>query len=523
MSRLLVQFHQLFKSFGPLSLFEDLSLSINAGEAFALIGENGSGKTTLLKLLTGEIEPDRARFNRAPHLTIGFLPQEVPALDLSARAYLEEGPCPLLEQQMAACLDHPERIAEWGALHEKYEQLGGYRRLPAEKILHGLKLEPSLLDLPMAALSSGQRIRIALAKSVMENPDLLLLDEPTNHLDNEMLAWLKEMLRARDGATVIISHDRKFLNETCNRLIELKNGKLTCYGGGYDYYLEEQKKLLARQIAAYEAQQEELAQLKQKIKTVTFNKEKPPKPKDRNIMAYDKRGELHQKSLQHKLDVMKARLEEIETNLLPHPKPKTIKGMRFPLTPLTSTFVIEIDQIAKSYGEKRILSHFTHLVYKGDRIIITGPNGSGKTTLLNCLAGQQKIDAGQIRFASSAKVAYLDQEMEHLPMEKTPLEYFRLSEEELMRELHKAALGGTELLRSPFAHMSVGQRKRLGLLSLILQKPNVLLLDEPTNHLDLLTLEAFETALLQFEGVIIAVSHDATFIKKLGAEEWKLQ
>ncbi len=529
MSRLLIQFSHLFKSFDSFSLFDDISLSINQGEIFALIGENGAGKTTLLQLLTGAIPPDAGHFSKAPHLSIGFLPQEISlqSADINARAYIEEGPHAELERQMAACLDDPNRLAEWSELHERYEQFGGYQRMPIEKILNGLKLDTSLLDLPMASLSSGQRVRMALAKALIDNPDLLLLDEPTNHLDLEMLDWLEKTLRTREGATIIVSHDRKFLNATCNRLMEIKNGKLACYGGNYDFYLESQERLTERQMKAFEAQGEERSLLKQKIKAMTFSKGKAPPPKDRDIMAYDHRGEKHQKSLQRNLDVLKTRLVEIETNPLPNPKPKSIKGLRFSPTPLASSVAIELEQVSKAFGEKRLFSGFNKMICKGDRIVLTGPNGSGKTTLLRCIAGLLPVDAGQIRCAPTAKIAYLDQEVELLPMEQTPLQYFEskfsLSEEELRRELHKSAIGGAELLSRPFSTLSVGQRKRLMLLSLILGKPNVLLLDEPTNHLDFLTLEAFETALLNFEGAILAISHDSTFIEKIATQEWSLK
>jgi ATPase subunit of ABC transporter with duplicated ATPase domains len=529
MSRLLIQFSHLFKSFGSFSLFDDISLSINQGEIFALIGENGAGKTTLLQLLIGSSLPDAGHFSRAPHLTTGFLPQELslPSSDISARAYIEEGILSDLERRMTACLDDPDRLAEWSELHERYEQLGGYQRMPIEKVLKGLKLDVSLLDLPMTTLSSGQRVRVALAKALIENPDLLLLDEPTNHLDLEMLDWLEEMLRTRKGSTIIVSHDRKFLNATCNRLIEIKNGKMNCYGGNYDFYLKEQDRLLDRQMKAFEAQEEERALLKQKIKALTFSKGKAPPPKDRNIMVYDHRGEKHQKSLQRHLDVLKVRLAVIEANPLPNPKPKSIKGLRFLPTPLASTVTIELEHVSKAFGEKVLFSGFNKMICKGDRIVVTGPNGSGKTTLLRCIAGLLPVDAGQIRCAPTSKISYLDQEVELLPMEQTPLQYFdskfSLSEEELRRELHKAAIGGSELLSRPFSTLSVGQRKRLMLLSLILEKPNVLLLDEPTNHLDFLTLEAFETALLNFEGAILAISHDSTFIEKIATQEWSLK
>ncbi len=528
MSQLLVQFLHLYKSFGSFPLFEDISLSINQGEIFALIGENGSGKTTLLRLLTGDMLPDAGQFSKAPHLKIGFLPQEVilKSSDITPRAYLEEWSLSELERKMTACLEVPDRLTEWAELHERYEQLGGYHKMPIEKVLKALKLDSSLLDLPISTLSSGQRIRVALAKALIENPDLLLLDEPTNHLDEEMLGWLEETLRLREGATIIVSHDRKFLNMICNRLIEIKNGKLTRYGGNYDFYLHEQERLLDAQIKAFESQEEERSFLKQNIKAVTFSRGKPPPPKDRNVMAYDRRGEHHQKSLQRKLDDLKTRLVELEANPLEHPRPKSIKGLRFFHAPLASSMAIELENVSKAFGERKLFSAFTKTICKGDRIVLTGPNGAGKTTLLRCIAGLLSVDEGQIRYAPTLKMAYLDQEVELLPMEQTPLQYFErkynLSEENLRRELHMAALGGAELLSRPFSLMSVGQRKRLMLLALVLEKPNVLLLDEPTNHLDLLTLEAFETALLKFEGAILAISHDSTFVEKIATKIWRL-
>ena len=528
MSRLFIQFSHLFKSFGSFSLFEDIALSINEGDIFALIGENGAGKTTLLQLLSGTAQADSGEFSRTSGLSIGFLQQEITVADslVSVREFVEGSSLSDLEKEMAACLEDPNRLTEWAELHEKYERLGGYRRIPIEHVLCGLKLESRLLDFSMSVLSSGQRVRAALAKALIENPDLLLLDEPTNHLDQEMIQWLEEALKQREGACIIVSHDRKFLNAACNRLIEIKNGKLACYGGSYDFYLKEQERILERQLKTYEAQEEERAKLKQKIKAITFSKGKGSPPKDRNIMAYEKREEKHQKSLQHKLDAMKGRLEEIESHLLSHPKPKSIKGLKFAEWPLASSVAIELDHAGKAYGNKILFSGFCKSICKGDRILITGPNGCGKTTLLKAMAGNLSLDAGSIRSALTAKIAFLDQEVELLPMDQTPLQHFaskyQLSEEDLRCELHKAALGEADLLRRSFSTLSTGQRKRMMLLALVLEKPNVLLLDEPTNHLDFMTLEAFEKALLNFDGAIVAVSHDLTFIEKIATQEWRL-
>lgn len=529
MSRFLIKISNIFKSFGPIKLFEDISLSINEGQIFALIGENGCGKTTLLKLLMGSITFDSGEITKIDNLKISYLPQEITwnPIDITARAYLEDNELTKLEKAMSECLNHQSELDIWEKLHEKYEKLGGYQREPLEKVLNGLKLDSSLLDIQMALLSGGQRIRIALAKAFIENPDLLLLDEPTNHLDQDMLSWLKETLLQRKGSTIIVSHDRKFINETCNNLIEIRNAKLFSYTGNYNSYLQEKELQEEKQLKNWEIQQEERAQLKQKIKALSYSRKNPSPPKDRNIMAYDRKGEKAQQSLKHNLDALKNRLDDIEENLISHPKPKSIKGLRFTSTPFVSNVAIELECVSKAFGEKKLFSNFNKTVCKRDRIIIKGPNGCGKTTLLKCIAKIIPVDSGNIRHAQNVKIAFLDQELELLPLDKTPLEYFEdkfnLSEEELRKELHKAALGGEELLHKVFSNLSVGQRKRLLLLSIILQKPNILLLDEPTNHLDLLTIEAFEKALLDFEGAILAISHDETFLNKIATQIWSLE
>jgi|AMWB02.1.fsa_nt_gi ATPase subunit of ABC transporter with duplicated ATPase domains len=526
MSRLLIQLSNISTSFGPHSLFEDLSISIHEGDRFALIGENGSGKTTLLRLLAGLTSPDEGEVWRADSLTIGLLPQEVSVEgpQQTVRLYVEEGPFLQLEKEMEACLSSG-RLTEWEPLHEEYERKGGYRRVPLEAAVQGLHLQ-GLLDLNLQQLSSGQRVRVALAKALLNAPDVLLLDEPTNHLDAVMVAWLQKVLSDRLGATIIVSHDRKFLNEACNRLIELEEGRLTCYGGSYDFYLQEREKLLERQIRAYEAQQEEKAKLKQTIKALSFSQPKPPPPSDRNRMAYDKRGECHQRSVQRTLNSLKERLEEIERDPIQHPRPKTIKGLVFQSPPLVSSVAIECDGIDKAYGDHVVFTNITRQLRKGARVIIRGPNGSGKTTLLRCIVGIEKPDRGSIRYASGVHIGYLDQEVELLPSQETPFQYFErvfhLTMTQLRSEMHKAAMPGVDLLNRPCSTLSVGQKKRLMILSLMLQQPNVLVLDEPTNHLDLLTLEALEKALLSFEGAILTVSHDPTFIEKVRTEEWKM-
>lgn len=501
----------LFHSFG----LNDISLSINQGECFAVIGDNGAGKTTLLRILAGLLQPDSGERVQADHLRIGYLPQEIELFEGTVSAYLQGHLFSQIEEKLKICLEDPCRLEEWGDLHERYEKLGGYAQIPLEAIFKGLKLHESILHSSVALLSSGERVRVALAKLLRENPDVLLLDEPTNHLDQETIRWLEKALKERKGATVIVSHDRSFLNRVTNSLIEIKNGSLIQYGGNYAFYLEEKKRRLENQRKAYEKQKEERKYLKRKIKESTFSAPKATSPKDRNIMAYDQRGEHHQKSLKRQLEGWKKRLAEIEEDPLSNPTPKGITGLHFLPTPITSSLVIELHSVTKRFGNRTLFSDFSRVIHKGEKILITGPNGSGKTTLLQCMGGLISVDGGHIHYAPQVKIGYLDQEGVALPLHQTPLQYFNLSEEEIRKKLYQAGLGGEELLYRPFSMLSTGQRKRFMLLSLLLEKPNVLLLDEPTNHLDLSTLEALEDVLLKYEGTIIAISHDEMFTAKM--------
>ena len=470
---LLIQLSALSKFSGPRCLLNQIDLSVSKGERCALIGENGSGKTTLLQLLAGALVPDSGSIHKKASLQMSYVPQEIPSAASPLRTFLLEGPLAEFERRLCALVDHlddPEHLRVWSILHEEFDARGGYRRPPTEDID---------LDRSLSTLSSGQRMRAALAKALIEAPDLLLLDEPTNHLDHATKNWLLTQLSHFPGAIILASHDRSFLNATCNRLIEIKNGRLTTYGGHYDFYLSEKEKRLAAALRAYEDQKEEKKLLKAKISSLTFARRKTFAPRDSNIMAYDHRGGKHQKSLQRTLRELNHRLALLENNPLSHPAPKNA-SFPFRPPPLVSHIAIEMREV--TFGT--LFSPFTRTVYKGDRILLQGPNGSGKTTLLRLILSLLTPTAGYIYLNSSARIGYLPQEM------------------------------------APHPRLSPGERKRDHLLTLL--KTNILLLDEPTNHLDLATLEAFETALLSFEGAIIAVSHDPTFTEKIATDIWTL-
>ncbi|CRX37684.1 ribosomal protection-like ABC-F family protein [Estrella lausannensis] len=528
MQHLLIQLIAISKTFATRSLFDALTFSVHAGDCIALVGANGTGKTSLLKILGGILEPDSGTLEKKESLTVDYLPQEVAADTgpLTVREYLEEGPLTKLSEEMERCLEDPDRLEEWERLHELFEKQGGYCRQPLESVLDGLHIDLDLLERPFSTLSGGQRVRVALAKTLRGDPDLLLLDEPTNHLDPASTDWLRKRLKTRRGATIVVSHDRSFLNEACNRLAELEEGRLISYSGTYDDYLEEKERRLQQKIKAYEEQEEERKALIREIKAVTFSSPKATPPKDSNKMGYDHRGGNFQKSQQRNISMLKGKLQAIEESPMKHPRPKGITGLYFEPCCLKSEVALEFSAISKTFEGREVFKDFSGTLVRKGRVLMQGPNGSGKTTLLKMAAGELLPDDGAVYFSSGSKIAYLDQEAERIPLHETPAAYFqkcfRLDEEGLLRELGKADLGGFELIRRPFYTLSVGQRKRMMLLSLILERPNILLLDEPTNHLDLKTLEALEKALLAFEGALLAVSHDATFIKKIALETWRL-
>jgi ATPase subunit of ABC transporter with duplicated ATPase domains len=527
MSQTAVQLVNLHKSFNTNLLFDDISMSINKKDCIALIGENGAGKSTLLKILSKEESQDEGQIFYAPGLRIGFLRQQIDIVDpsLTVRGFIESKELKVLEISMQEKLE-AGLLLEWADLHEEYERLGGYQRVPIEKVLNGLKLADVVLDTPMNCLSSGEKVRVALAKCLIDNPDLLLLDEPTNHLDQQMLDYLKTMLLQRQGATLIVSHDRAFLNATCNNLIELHRGKLIRYKGNYNAYLIEKEQNIQRQIQRFEEQAEEKRILKEKIKAMHFSKKAGAVISDRDVLGYNNRGSNHEKSVSRRLNDLKMKLEKLELNPIAHPRAKSITGLLFSNNPTPPGILFELQQIQKSYDSKMLFSNFSKQVYPKQRIIITGKNGAGKSTLLKIIQGLIQPDSGRVRYSEGVKIALLEQEMDPSFGGQSVVNYFcdrfSLLKEDLVRKLHQLALAEGSIIHQPINCLSEGQKKRLMLLDIILQNPNVLLLDEPTNHLDLTTLEALENAINHFEGAVIAVSHDTTFINKIGGEKWNL-
>ena len=488
----LITAYQLGKSYGPKQLFSELQFSINEKDRLALVGENGAGKTTLLQLLLGQETLDSGKVIQKKGLTIGYLSQVLEVHDsVTVQEYLE-GDLRQIKARMDALeskLTDEGCLQEYGQLQEAYDQRGGWDfDSKMERILTGLQLDKVDLQRAIKTMSLGERARLALASLLLKEPDLLILDEPTNHLDEEGLVWLENFLNEYSKAFLVVSHDREFLDRSVSAIVELRKGKTFRYTGCYSDYLVEKEKERLREEKRFFDYQEEIRQLKRAIKSLSFSKKAPGKLKDNNKMAYDRAGELFEQSEARSLNVLNGKLENLQNNEVVRPPLKGTSFFRFTQVCLNSQVALTMDGIEYE---------------KGSRLGIKGPNGSGKTTFLKKLYNEAKR-------APSVKVAFMTQDDQMCKFQKNIMDHF---------EDIGSARKLFAKLKLPFDlkidFLSLGEKQKLKLAILLCSKANVLLLDEPTNHLDLQTLEALEKALLAFEGVIIAVSHDRRFLSNM--------
>ncbi len=540
----LIKFHSVSKSFGPKNVLTDVSFSISCGERFALIGENGSGKSTLARLMMGLECPDKGGIWISPQSKMGYLPQDSFQSfekDLSIQKFLLESQGHLetisrrlseLENLMAHLPPSKEldqAITEWGVLYDEFNDFNGYEAVERSKVcLTALGLDHLSSNQSISQLSEGERRRVCLASLLLKNPNLLILDEPTNHLDHHALKWLEEYLCTFRGAVVLISHDRYFLNQVATGMIELSSTthQLSYYSGNYDVYLAAKKKELDHRLELYEKQREELSSLKKFVKAQTFSSPKVAPPKDANKMAYDRHGEKFANSKRKKISQAKTKIDQIESEKLEHPIPKGYKGIIFkPKIPLETSVALTLEDIEVEIGGKLLINQFSAIAHSRERIILVGPNGSGKSTFLKLLAFQEPPKAGKFIFSSTAFIGFLPQDAVFSHEKWTILEYlqkkFSLPERQLRSELHQIALIEDRFITQRIETLSLGQKRRLQLLELMLQGANILLLDEPTNHLAPGVIDQLEDALLIFPGTIIAATHDRRFASRVGTTFWQ--
>jgi len=500
----------LVKSYGTLPVLTGVTVAVEPGEKAALIGRNASGKTTLLRILAGLEAPDGGTRALAGGATAGYLAQD-PAVDES-RTLWDEAASPfahlaLAERRLAeleAHLASPElqadaarlagALAEYGRLRERFETGGGFTyEAEVRRTLFGLEFRDAQFRQPLASMSGGQRARAALARLLLSAPDLLLLDEPTNHLDLDGQEWLEGFLMQYRGAVLLVSHDRRLLDVVTTRTLELEGGRLEFYPGNYSYYVTERAARRARQQEAFDRQQEEIESLK----------------------AYIRRYHAGQKSRQAKSREKRlARIQPVAA-----PRVHRTASIRLEAPRRTPQVVLRARGVTKRFGSLEVLRGVTVEVRRGEKIGLIGPNGAGKTTLLRIIAGADSPTSGAVEPAPGMRIGYFSQLTEEtLDLDRTVLDEVLgarpVTPSQVRGLLGRFLISGDDVHKT-IAQLSGGERRRVALAKLVLDRPDLLLLDEPTTHLDLPTLEALEGALHGFPGAMLFVSHDRTFLDRL--------
>jgi macrolide transport system ATP-binding/permease protein len=529
----------LSKAYGDNQVLANVTLTMHRGDKWGLVGANGVGKSTLIKIIVGEVEPDAGAIEIAAGVEIGYLPQVLAATEsmtLEAMIARSQERVHAIEQQlrvtealMAQGGDVAEALARYGQLGEEFERLGGYDLAHrTASVLAGLGVGEIAGDRTVASLSGGEKARVGLAALLLQAPDLLLLDEPTNHLDFAALTWLEGFLQSFDGALLVVSHDRTFLNRTVRAIVEIdehsREAKL--YAGNYDFFAHEKTLARTRWVEEYDEQQEEIRELRRfihsKARQVGHNR-----PGGGDKLAYNYKGGRVEATIGRNLRAAEERLRRIEANPIPKPPQPLRINPDFDPARLVNKTPIALSQVSVAYDDHRILDAVTVTLGAQDRIVVVGPNGAGKSTLLKVMAGRLAPDEGDVTVAASAAIGYLDQEQESLPADGTLYEAYaagRIGEwEEIKGELMGYHLFTFPDLLKPVTKLSVGQKRKLQLALLMAARANVLLLDEPTNHISLDVLEEFEAALLDFRGAIIAISHDRRFIERFADQVWEMR
>lgn len=514
---MLLNVEHLYKYYNGQALLKDINFTVEDREAVGLIGINGCGKSTLLNIITGSEGYDKTpeglgSVNIAGKASIGFLRQNSGLnSELTIGEEMKNAFAPLLEtldkmkvleKKMADGGDIDSISHEYAELSSYFEARDGYRiDVKIKQVLNGMGFGSTPTDRVISTLSGGEKTRLALAKLLLEEPNLLILDEPTNHLDFETLMWLEDYLKGYKGAIIIVSHDRYFLNKVCTRICEIEQGRLTSYRGDYSSYLVQKKMNSERQLKEYEAQQKEIAKLEDYVA--------------KNLVRAS--TSKMAKSRQHMLD----RIERIDKPLM-YTKPPKIK-LEYDIEP-TKDIVRVVDcplVVGEGADKKELIKSLTMNVRRGEHVAIIGANGIGKTSILKLIQGIIPHDGGNISWGGNVKISYFEQEHAILDPHKTVLEeimdrYPRLSEQQARSVLGAVLLTGENVFK-PISVLSGGERAKLCFAIMALNRGNVLVLDEPTNHLDLSTKEVLEDALAEFGGTIILVSHDRYLLNKVAS------
>lgn len=516
---ILLQVNQLYKYFGADLVLSNIKLEVQSRDRIALVGRNGAGKSTLLKIIAGELPYDSGEIIKPKEVSIGFLDQHTGLVSertiwdemLTVFQHLQEMEKKLrkLEQEMAkeSVYSDDSRynriLSEYDHLQHEFKEQGGYQyEANIRSVLHGLNFSQfPYKETKISTLSGGQKTRLALGKLLLSKPELLILDEPTNHLDIETLTWLEQYLQNYDGAILIVSHDRYFLDKLVNQVYECSNTTLTKYTGNYSQYLVQKAANFERDMKLYEKQQDEITRMKEFI------------AKNLARASTTKRAQSRRKAL-----------EKIQ--LIDRPQSELSANFSFQIERQSGNEVLNVSDLAIGYGTNLISKNIHFRITRGDSIALLGPNGVGKSTLLKTIVGQLKPLSGTIHFGTNVTVAYYDQEQANLTSNKRVLnelwdDYPTTPEKEIRTILGNFLFSGDDVLK-PVSALSGGEKARLSLAKLMMLHANFLILDEPTNHLDLDSKEILENALVDYPGTILFVSHDRYFINRIATKVLEL-
>ncbi len=505
----MIRLDNISKQNGHQIVFIEASAVLNRGEKVGLVGPNGSGKTTLFRLITGEDQPDEGQVSTDRGITIGYFSQDVGEMSgRSAVAEVMDGAGPVSEvaaelAELEAAMGDPDQagdmenlIERYGEVQGRYEELGGYALDGrAREVLSGLSFSQEMMDGDVGSLSGGWKMRVALARILLMRPDVMLLDEPSNHLDLESLIWLEQFLKDYEGALMLTSHDREFMDRIVKKIVEIDGGTLTTYGGGYEFYVAQRAQSEKQQQAQFERQQAMLA-------------------KEMKFIERFKARASHAAQVQSRVKTLE-KIERVEP-----PKRRQTVVFEFPPAPRSGEDVASLKNVHKRYGSRTIYEGLNFQVRRKERWCVMGVNGAGKSTLLKLITGSTRPDDGTVAVGASVKMGYFAQHaMDLLDGERT---VFQALED----QFPQAGQGALRALAGCFGFsgddvekrcrvLSGGEKARLVMAKMLFDPPNFLVLDEPTNHLDLMTKEMLITALAQYEGSMLFVSHDRHFLAAL--------
>ena len=533
----------IYKQFDDHIVAIDVALALNPGDRAGLIGDNGTGKSTLLKILAGMLPADSGEVFLSPNTSVGYLPQALIETEdgRSLRQVIDDAHESVaglekhmreLELLMAEVTGQEleQTLNEYGNATEAFEIRGGYEfESRTNAVLAGLGLDYIDQGQRIDSLSGGERARAALAITLLASPDVLLLDEPTNHLDAKHLEWLENFLGDYRGAVLVVTHDREFLDRTCNTIYELDSYSHTLkkFSGNYAEFSLEQKRELERWKERYEAEQDEIRQLRAYVGSEARSVGQNRSASDNDKHAYNARGSRVDRAVSRKVKAARVELERRGKSRIPRPPEPIQISASFEQQEGSDETITRLEHVSVVLDEKTILSDISIEIDGDTKLVIVGPNGSGKTTLLRILAGEIKPSTGERWVASNVKIGYLAQEPLYLDLKIQAHQYL----EQIVGEAVEGAgwapvrygLLRREDIRKPLGQLSLGQRRRLEMARLILEKPNLLLLDEPTNHISLDAAEAFEAGISEYGGPVIAVSHDRRFVQNFIGESMALK